>query len=79
MAALPRTSGDQIRHVLLQPREELCAPEQRDNTHTHTHRERERENREMRRRMWMEKKMKIKGLFVYVHDHRRGMDPSGTT
>jgi hypothetical protein len=41
-------------------------------------RRREGKSREMRR-MWMEKKMKIKGLFAYVYDHRRGINPSGTT
>jgi hypothetical protein len=53
----------------LRRREEICAPEQRDDTK----RERERgeidekgrdgkRRREMRR-MWMEKKMKVKDLF----------------
>jgi hypothetical protein len=31
------------------------------------------------RMMWMEKKIKRTGLFAYMCDHRRGMDPSGTT
>jgi hypothetical protein len=70
VAVLPRTSGDRIRHVLQRRREELRAPEWRDNTERERRemRRREGKSREMRR-MWMEKKMKIKGLFAYVYDH----------
>jgi hypothetical protein len=40
-------------------------------------RRRGRERGEMMR-MWMGKKIKIKGVFAYIHEHQRGMDPSGT-
>lgn len=35
--------------------------------------------REMRRRIWMEKKIKINGIFAYMYDHQKCMDPSGTS